>query len=108
MRTAAELTVRRGADPARAGAHSCEPPRPSSVTREQLAHVLRAASRIAEVRDVVVIGSQSVLGTFADGQEPRTSDPERARLSAPVRPPDISAAGVSSRERPVLPSPRRS
>ena len=36
------------------------------MTREQLAHVLRAASRIAEVRDVVVIGSQSVLGTFAD------------------------------------------
>jgi hypothetical protein len=36
------------------------------VTREQLAHVLRAASRIAEVRDVVVIGSRSVLGTFAD------------------------------------------
>jgi len=36
------------------------------VTREQLAHVLRAASRIAEVRDVVVIGSQSVLGTFAN------------------------------------------
>ena len=49
-----------------------------------------------------------MLGTFADGQEPRTSDPERARLSAPVRPPDISAAGVSSRVRPVLPSPRRS
>ena len=36
------------------------------MTREQLAHVLRAASRIAEVRDVVVIGSQSVLGTFAN------------------------------------------
>jgi hypothetical protein len=36
------------------------------VTREPLAHVLRAASRIAEVRDVEVIESQSVLGTFAD------------------------------------------
>ena len=66
MRAPAELTVRGGSDPARAGTHSCEPPRLSSVTREQLAHVLRAASRIAEVRDVVVIGSQSVLGTFAD------------------------------------------
>jgi len=36
------------------------------VTREQLAHILRAASQIAEVPDVVVIGSQSVLGTFDD------------------------------------------
>jgi hypothetical protein len=60
VRAAAELAVCRGADPARAGTHTCEPPRPSNVTREQLANVLRAASRIAEVRDVVVIGSQSV------------------------------------------------
>jgi hypothetical protein len=36
------------------------------VTREQLAHILRAASQIAEVSDVVVVGSQSVLGTFDD------------------------------------------
>jgi hypothetical protein len=36
------------------------------VTREQLAHILRAAAQVAEVSDVVVIGSQSVLGTFDD------------------------------------------
>ena len=36
------------------------------MTREQLAHILRAAAQVAEVSDVVVIGSQSVLGTFDD------------------------------------------
>ena len=40
------------------------------MTREQLAHILRAASQIAEVSDVVVIGSQSVLGTFDDAVLP--------------------------------------
>jgi hypothetical protein len=40
------------------------------VTREQLAHILRAASQIAEVSDVIVIGSQSVLGTFDDAVLP--------------------------------------
>lgn len=34
------------------------------MTREQLAHVLRAASEISGERDVVVLGSQSILGTF--------------------------------------------
>jgi hypothetical protein len=36
------------------------------VTREQLAHVLRAASRIAGRREVIVIGSQAILGSFDD------------------------------------------
>lgn len=40
------------------------------MTREQLEHVLRAASAIAGERDVLVIGSQSVLGSFADGDLP--------------------------------------
>jgi hypothetical protein len=40
------------------------------VTREQLAHILRAASAIAGERDVLVIGSQSVLGTFGEQQLP--------------------------------------
>jgi hypothetical protein len=35
------------------------------VTREQLEHILRAASTIAGDPDVLVIGSQSVLGSFA-------------------------------------------
>jgi hypothetical protein len=40
------------------------------VTREQLEHSLRAASTIAGDPDVLVIGSQSVLGSFADDDLP--------------------------------------
>jgi hypothetical protein len=40
------------------------------VTREQLEHILRAASKIARDPDVLVIGSQSVLGSFAEDDLP--------------------------------------
>ncbi len=40
------------------------------MNREQLAHVLRAASQIAEVSDVVVIGSQAILGSYDESQLP--------------------------------------
>ncbi len=36
------------------------------MTREQLEHVIRASAAIAGVEDIVVIGSQSVLGQFPD------------------------------------------
>ncbi|MGH8896614.1 MAG: DUF6036 family nucleotidyltransferase [Egibacteraceae bacterium] len=36
------------------------------MTREQLEHLLRAASKIAQDRNVVVLGSQSILGSFPD------------------------------------------
>ncbi|MGH8991543.1 MAG: TOTE conflict system archaeo-eukaryotic primase domain-containing protein, partial [Acidimicrobiia bacterium] len=36
------------------------------MTREQLAHLLRAASRIAGRREVIVVGSQAILGSFDD------------------------------------------
>jgi len=36
------------------------------MTREQLEHVIRASAGIAGVEDIVVIGSQSVLGQFPD------------------------------------------
>jgi hypothetical protein len=36
------------------------------VKRHQLEHVLRAASRIAEESDILVIGSQSILGSVTD------------------------------------------
>jgi len=38
--------------------------------REQLEHLLRAASSIAEVTDLVVIGSQSILGTYPEWELP--------------------------------------
>lgn len=36
------------------------------MTRSELEHVIRAAGRIARDREIVVIGSQSVLGQFPD------------------------------------------
>jgi len=46
---------------------------PCAVRRsrtEQLEHVLRAASRITEDRGVLVIGSQSILGSLPEDQLP--------------------------------------
>jgi len=40
------------------------------VNREQLAHVLRAASKIAGDEDIVVIGSQAILGSFSETDLP--------------------------------------
>ena len=40
------------------------------MTREQLAHVLRAVSRIADDPDVLVIGSQSILGSYSEDELP--------------------------------------
>jgi hypothetical protein len=36
------------------------------MTRQQLEHIIRAAGTIADTEDVVVIGSQSILGEFPD------------------------------------------
>jgi hypothetical protein len=40
------------------------------VTREQLAHVLRAVARISGERDVLIIGSQSILGSYPEDALP--------------------------------------
>jgi hypothetical protein len=40
------------------------------MTREELIHILRAASRIAEDENVLVIGSQSILGTYTEDELP--------------------------------------
>lgn len=34
------------------------------MNREQLAHVLRAAARMVDDGDIVVVGSQAILGTY--------------------------------------------
>ncbi|MGO8999748.1 MAG: DUF6036 family nucleotidyltransferase [Polyangiaceae bacterium] len=36
------------------------------MTREQLEHVIRAAANIADDNEIVIIGSQSILGQFPD------------------------------------------
>ncbi len=40
------------------------------MRREQLEHVLRAASTVVGERDILVIGSQSILGTIPDEDLP--------------------------------------
>jgi hypothetical protein len=39
------------------------------VTRKQLEHLIRAAAEIADDTDIVVLGSQAVLGQFPDAPE---------------------------------------
>lgn len=40
------------------------------MKREQLEHVLRAAAEIAHTRDIIVLGSQAILGSVADDELP--------------------------------------
>jgi hypothetical protein len=40
------------------------------VRREELAHVLRAAARVAGDPDILVLGSQAILGTFGEDDLP--------------------------------------
>jgi hypothetical protein len=39
------------------------------MTRAQLEHIIRAAGAIADVEDLIVIGSQSILGQYPDAPE---------------------------------------
>jgi hypothetical protein len=43
------------------------------MKRDELAHILRAASRIVGEQDIVVIGSQSILGSFTEDQLPEAA-----------------------------------
>jgi hypothetical protein len=43
------------------------------VTREQLAHVLRAAARIAHDPAILVVGSQAILGSFKETELPEVA-----------------------------------
>jgi len=40
------------------------------VTREQLAYIPRAAARMTEDNDILVIGSRSILGSFDEHELP--------------------------------------
>lgn len=43
------------------------------MRREHLAHLLRAASRVVDRRDLLVVGSQSVLGTWDEAALPEAA-----------------------------------
>ncbi len=53
--------------------------------RERLEHVIRAAAAIADDRDIVVIGSQSVLGQFPLAPEELRMGSDRRLLWFPQR-----------------------
>lgn len=42
------------------------------MNREQLSHLLRSAARIVDVNDIVVIGSQAILGSYDEDDLPET------------------------------------
>src|SRR6266508_2921970 len=68
-----ELTLRRvahrtGAAP---GARGVQPRAAETrMNRSELAHILRAAGKIAEDPDILVIGSQSILGSYDERELP--------------------------------------
>jgi hypothetical protein len=43
------------------------------MRREELAHLLRAAARIADDGDILVVGSQAILGSFAEDDLPEVA-----------------------------------
>lgn len=43
------------------------------MTRQQLAHLLRAAATIANDGDILVVGSQAILGSYAEGDLPEVA-----------------------------------
>lgn len=63
------------------------------MRREQLEHVLRAASRIVEATELLVIGSQSVLATWDEGRLPpaaiRSMEVDVATLDGDQRKSDL-------------------
>jgi hypothetical protein len=46
------------------------------VTRQQLEYIIRAAAGTVDVRDIVVIGSQAILGTYPDAPAELTESTE--------------------------------
>jgi hypothetical protein len=51
------------------------------VNREQLAHILRAASRIVDDGEIIVLGSQSILGSHDEAELP---DPATLSIEADI------------------------
>src|SRR5687767_14317844 len=59
------------------------------MTRQQLEHIIRAAAANADVRDIVVIGSQAILGAYPDAPAELTSS-----LDADVFPKDAPQRSI--------------
>lgn len=59
------------------------------MTRQQLEHIIRAAAANADVRDVIVVGSQAILGAFPDAPAELTQS-----LDADVFPRDVPERSI--------------
>jgi hypothetical protein len=46
------------------------------VNRQQLEHIIRAAAGNADTRDIVIVGSQAILGTYPNAPEDLTMSME--------------------------------
>lgn len=57
------------------------------MKREQLEHILRAASRVVDERDFLVIGSAAILGTFDEDQLPNEATRSNEADIAPYNDP---------------------
>jgi hypothetical protein len=84
------------------------------MTRRQLEHIIRAAAASADVRDVIIIGSQAILGPFPDAPAELTRSIEadvfpQVFVEAMVRRNLASPQVIRSRlgQTPRLPSERR-
>ncbi|WP_211309050.1 hypothetical protein [Citricoccus muralis] len=54
------------------------------MNRQQLAHILRSACTIVGDKDVLVIGSQSILGSYDEDDLPAAQKlPHRSRPTSP-------------------------
>ena len=68
------------------------------MTREQLEHLLRAAAVIANDDEIVVIGSQRILGQFPDAPDP-DRDTLLVRLETVDADPRVRASSRSAIKR---------
>jgi hypothetical protein len=59
------------------------------MRRDQLEHALRAACQIIGRPEVIVVGSQSILGTFRDDQLPPGGTRRHAQARKPQLGPEI-------------------
>jgi hypothetical protein len=64
------------------------------VTRKQLAHVLRTVARISGEREILIIGSQSILGSYPEDELPARATGSMEVDTAFFTDPDGSKADV--------------
>lgn len=65
------------------------------MNRDQLEHAIRAACQISQRPEVIVVGSQAILGTFDEGVLPREATMSRECDILPIADTDQEAARLA-------------